>query len=220
MTVDIKGQIQDIAKDLLNLEIDTIVKPNITGRKMPELNIALADIGRKYNIKLTTLGCPLKPEKGTEWGSHGSFGLLLETSEREIEKLKKIARAREGLGKEQEGDLWMLYRIKTMSQAILNIFEQKENGEWAVQPTPAKLVLIRKAWELGVEEIALKTVVQLDGDVITRVRTSYTTKEHTTLHKLHNMGVSTSLEFWKTLVDIVGSSLKSLIHMFNPGRWF
>ncbi|MFQ5632404.1 MAG: hypothetical protein ACE5I1_26845, partial [bacterium] len=63
-----------------------------------------------------------------------------------------------------------------------------------------------------------KTVIQLDGDVITRVQERYATEEHATVHKLHNVGVSTSLAFWKTLVDIVESFITGLVKLIFPKK--
>lgn len=219
MSENIKNQIQNLARDLLNLEVITIIKPSITGRKMPAPKIALSDICRKYNIKMVELDREVKLQSGQEWGSYEAFTQILKNTNEEIDKLKarvKALRAVEkALSAKEMNNLWMLYRIKTMCVALMDIVTSATvNGR--VQPTADQLVLIRKAWELGVEEVALKTVIQLDGDVITRVQESYATEEHATVHELHNVGVKTSLAFWKTLIEIVESFISSIVKLVSP----
>lgn len=222
MSNGIKEQIQNLAKDLLNLEVITIIKPSITGRKMPAPKTALAEIGRKYNIKLVELDREVKLAAGVQWGSYEAFAQILDTTSAEIRefkaKIKALQKVEQDLSPKQKSDLWMLYRIKTMTQAIQKLYKKQADGSLEFEPAADNLVLIRKAWELGVEEIAMKTVIQLDGDVITRVQERYATEEHATVHKLHNIGVSTSLEFWKTLVDIVESFITSLVKLIFPKK--
>ena len=222
MNVDIREQVQNLAQDLLNLEVLTIVKPNITGRKMPDPQTALAEICRKYNIKLLQLEAGVELEEGVEWGSYASFERIYDTTNRLIDKMKNQLRAAQergiALSPAQMGHFWMLYRIKTMCEALMKIFIPGAGGVPQPQFAANNLVLIRKAWELGIEEIALKTVIQLDGDVITRVQSSYATEAHATVHKLHNIGVSTSLAFWKTLVDILEKFLTSLVKLILPQK--
>lgn len=66
---------------------------------------------------------------------------------------------------------------------------------------PEDMVTLRKMWELGVEPIAAQTVVQIGGDVITRVHPKYASGEHPMLLELHQAGVSTATGMWNTLID-------------------
>lgn len=195
--MNFKSKISNIAKDIFNLEINTIIKATITSGKMPPLGKALEDIGKKYDFKLTQLGSPLDKDKII--GSKKSFEDIISLSRSEINKLKQSE-----LDTTEEENYWMLYRIKQMSEAILNVFNKNDE----IINTPDTIVLIRKTWELGVEEVVMKTVIQLDGDVITRIKKGYAIKEYSALHEIHNLGVSTSVKFWKTLVDIIGSISK------------
>jgi ribosomal protein S25 len=220
--MDIKEQIQNLARDLLNLEIITIIKPNITGRKMPAPQIALAEICSKYSIKLMDFDAEIKLAPGEVWGGRETFVQIMKTTDSLIKKLKEEIKAAQRVDKDlppkRKAGYWMLYRIKTMSQALKGIFVQQADGTWKIEAATDHLVLIRKAWELGIEEVALKTVIQLDGDVITRVQESYATEKHATVHKLHNMGVTTSLAFWKTLVEIVESFVTGLVKLVVPNK--
>ena len=214
----IKDQIQNLARDLLNLEILTIVKPNITGQKMPEPKTALTEICNKYSIKLEQLNMDVTIDEKVVWGGRETFEKIIELTNAKISELKKQIKGLEESGRElapdQMAHFWMLYRIKTMSSAIIGLYK----GGQEIEPTTDNLVLIRKEWELGIEEIAMKTVIQLDGDVITRVQESYATADHATVHELHNVGVKTSLAFWKTLVDIVESFVSGIVRMMTPKK--
>jgi hypothetical protein len=228
-TKDLKEQITRVAHDLINLEVNTIIKPNITGRKMPNPRHALIDIAKMYNIKL---GLPL--QDADLKGNFESFHTL-----REEAKKKKIDSYKERaaeLTDEEQADLLILYRIKGMSDQIKGIFNalkyRRKEKAWdndytraeieekssLFQLTPDELVLIRKVWEIGVEEIAMQTVIQLDGDVVTRVLPKYAAEKHEALHMLHNQGVSTSLNFWGELVGLVKDFFEKIVKMFFPVR--
>jgi hypothetical protein len=75
-----------------------------------------------------------------------------------------------------------------------------------IQPLPLRepdMVMIRKVWELGTEVIAMQTVVQVDGDVITRLNPNFMDEEkYPKLHDYHNKGVDIALKHWTSLVEI------------------
>ncbi|HHG85599.1 MAG TPA: hypothetical protein ENJ82_12700 [Bacteroidetes bacterium] len=53
------GKIEDFARDLVSLEVNTIVKENISGGKMPGNHHALIDISHAFRQKLIDLGAKL-----------------------------------------------------------------------------------------------------------------------------------------------------------------
>ena len=71
-------------------------------------------------------------------------------------------------------------------------------------------VTLRKIWELGCEEILMQTVVQLDGDVVTRLTDDGAKEEASVLHRLHSEGVRVATQSWRHLVDSLGSFARSL----------
>ncbi|MBE2221332.1 MAG: hypothetical protein IAF02_07315 [Anaerolineae bacterium] len=75
-----------------------------------------------------------------------------------------------------------------------------------IQPLPlrdSEMVMIRKVWELGTEVIAMQTIVQVDGDVITRLNPIYLDETtYPRLHDYHNKGVNIALEHWSSLVNV------------------
>jgi hypothetical protein len=74
-----------------------------------------------------------------------------------------------------------------------------------------QITLIRKAWELGTEQIMLQTVIQIDGDVTTRMSERFAMDFNQTVFDIHNNSISTSTLFWanlvKTLSEMAGKSL-------------
>ncbi len=81
-----------------------------------------------------------------------------------------------------------------------------------------ELVSIRKTWEIGTETIAMQTVIQIDGDVVTRVNSSFATPEYETLHKIHRDAIGTSVNTWRFLVETAGSFFKYLVGFLTGKR--
>ena len=75
-----------------------------------------------------------------------------------------------------------------------------------IEPLPIResdLMSIRKIWELGTEVIAMQTIVQIDGDVITRLNPNFLDEtKYPRLHDYHNKGVNIALAHWSTLVNV------------------
>ncbi len=233
MKKHVKEQLKEFGEDLLSLEINTIVKDNITGRKMSGARLALIQIAKKYNVKLLQIDPELALAEGTLFGSPGSFREIQKSSDKKLGELKKLK------CDEDNADLWMLYRIKNTSRTILNIFDglkpwllekiKEDKNFWdeaqhildnksRLPFTANELSIIRKAWELGIEDIAIQTVVQLDGDVVTRIQPQYAKEINSGLRDVHNQGITTSIKFWKTLVELVQDFIKSIWKFVFPAR--
>lgn len=75
-----------------------------------------------------------------------------------------------------------------------------------IEPLPIRdsdVMSIRKIWELGTEVIAMQTIVQIDGDVITRLNPNFLDEaQYPKLHDYHNQGVNIALEHWNNLVTV------------------
>ena len=227
---NIKEQIAGIAKDLLNLEINTIIKANITGGKMPSPRHTLIDIAKEYSVKLTNLRLPLQ-DQTVKLGSYKSFDLLRERANEGIKAFRERA-ATKGLTTEEEANLLMLHRIQDMSDQIKGMFnalksrkvEKWENDftheeiEQDRPPFPLtldELVLLRKVWEVGVEEITMQTVIQLDGDVVTRVQPRHVKGQSESLYEIHSQSVSVSIRSWKELIGVVKDFFETIFKMFR-----
>jgi hypothetical protein len=105
--------------------------------------------------------------------------------------------------------------------------EPEQTGSWTNQFTRAEiiglndqlsllmkqseLVMVRKIWEVGTEVIAMQTVIQVDGDVITRLNPNYLEeKVYEKLSDYHNDGVNMALSYWANLVGIAQALLGRL----------
>ena len=228
--MDVSEQIKSLVQDLTNLEVNTIIKPNMTGRKMPKPRHALIEIAQNYRFKLIDLG--ISVDDDIPLGCFRGFDMIREKAANGITIMKRKAAESDALlTEEQEADRVMLLRIQRMSDQIKGIFKALQNrnvetwdNEYSRQeieeqqpPLPLttdELVMIRKIWNMGMEEIAIQTIIQLDGDVTTRIQPKYATAEHQTLHKLHNQSVGTSLDFWSRLIGLVETFFKVLSKPF------
>jgi hypothetical protein len=81
----------------------------------------------------------------------------------------------------------------------------------ALELTRQDHAALSKAWELGVDTIALQTVAMLDGDMITRIADQYTGDSHAILRQIHREAVEISLSTWELLVKGIASFFDGLL---------
>ncbi|MDJ0666708.1 MAG: hypothetical protein QNJ61_05510 [Desulfobacterales bacterium] len=81
--------------------------------------------------------------------------------------------------------------------------------------SPSQILRLRKAWDLGTEEIVMQTIIDIEGDVTTRIMRSFAQSPEQTVLNIHNQAVLTSTNMWKSLVktvaDMVGSTFEALL---------
>jgi len=222
---DLSERFRTIAQDLTHIEVNTILKPTMTGRKMPKPRHALIEIAQRYCTKLAELGFPMPAEEKRP-GSFEYFDRIRERAHEAVLDLQDRAKER-SLSEPEQVDLVMAFRIKTMSDQIKGIFNNlKHRGEedWnnpyshreveerfpPLHLEPDEVVLIRKIWEMGLEEIAMQTIIQLDGDVVTRIQPRFADGNSSLLHLIHNESVTISLDFWGELIRMVKEFFKGL----------
>lgn len=113
-----------LARDLFSLEINTILKPQITGGQMPAVRFALCQIAGVYTNKLCELGAIAPGDiEQPGGGIKGGF----ETFDR-LQAEAKAAKARMGgpgtsLSEAELSAYYMLDRIRSNSNRIKQIFE-------------------------------------------------------------------------------------------------
>ena len=56
-------------------------------------------------------------------------------------------------------------------------------------------------WEVGTETIAMQTVAQIDGDVVTRIQEARATLADRPIHDLHREAVGNAMKHWQFLVE-------------------
>jgi hypothetical protein len=76
--------------------------------------------------------------------------------------------------------------------------------------TRRQVTLIRKVWELGLETVVMQTVIQIDGDVVTRVDPDHAASAHAQLHQIHQSAIGVSVGFWRELVTLAATLVQSL----------
>ena len=75
-----------------------------------------------------------------------------------------------------------------------------------VPPAPTEsAVRIRKIWDIGTDEIVLQTVVQLDGDIISRIKQDFDIAQQKPLWNAHQEHVRFGGSYWKELFEILAT---------------
>ena len=220
---DISNSIKELAQDLTTLEINTIIKPDMSGTTMPRTRHALIDIAKEYMSKLSDLGIPLGGENMNP-GSFDSFHRIREKARTGIADLKKST-SKKSLNEDQESDLILLGRIRQMSDQIKGLMkslekrgveswnndlsrEEIENMSQDLPLMPKELVLLRRIWDMGLEHIAMQTIIQLDGDVTTRIQAIHADKDGKVIHSLHTKSVDASIKFWGKIAGMLQDIIK------------
>jgi len=75
---------------------------------------------------------------------------------------------------------------------------------------PDLTILIRKAWDIGLEEIRFQTVLQLDGDVIVRIGRNADAAQLGYLGELHRQAVNDGLAQWHGMFQIIGNLIEGV----------
>jgi hypothetical protein len=276
--MSIIDSLAEIGRDLTKIEVNTVYKDGMTGRKMPWFPHALIDIAQTYVGALEHMGMRTSALQGL---------LALEEPVREagerddqttIHPLRKAALATAGSASRsvdidngwdtfdklrwaaalmlaeidqaaaasrapryrlQPGDVSIVLRIRGSCDQIKAMLERLRKDPawkpylWETPPdtipqqrptgkgkTRYQLISadvpttnlprlnaedatrIRKIWEVGVERIVAQTVIQIDGDVITRIQEGLSDQELQSLLQVQRSGVDTGVRYWSTLLDI------------------
>lgn len=69
-----------------------------------------------------------------------------------------------------------------------------------------EITRLRKAWDIGTEQIVMQTTLTLDGDVTTRLQKQFADTPNQFVMDMHSSGINTSLSYWGDLMKILGSA--------------
>lgn len=256
----------NLAKDLMNIEVNIILNEQIPVQKMPSPRHALIDIGKHYDDTLahmtryddTNMIDPAGDENQFPWeagdlyGGFVAFDAIRTSAKQKIDVLCR----KPDLTVDEKTDLSVLNRIKdnadqlkgiltavcmreipslaninpleiqTPNDIIAQITDSEARRNYtnefsratllykkdipSLNLTPDELVTIRKIWEVGVEIVAMQTVIQLDGDVVTRIHPRYLDERYGRLHQYHNDGVAIALGYWKELINVAKDMVSAL----------
>jgi hypothetical protein len=123
-------------------------------------------------------------------------------------ELAEAERAAGRLNPEHDPVLFRIQRTCDQLKALqAKLGGTATRGSKAESPAglPAEdFVLLRKAWDIGTEIIVMQTVVQIDGDVVSRILPGRESTAFAHLHALHSEAVSISFRHWRFLVATLG----------------
>lgn len=251
-----------LADDLLSIEINTIVKTDMSATKMPSSRRqVLYEIAKDYDAKLKEF----KVRDPIYWKYAGmrSFGELRDRAQWGIEELQKLPQDQQ---MNNERKIKMLERIRSNSSNIVDMFKtlgknvrdngipdyekvpkspdreelielnklnrlvpagpHQESKEWNndikrdimnrikdIDMTRNFILMIGKAWDIGTEQILMQTIIQLDGDITTRISNGFFEKPSSSrdiILQIHNKSINTSVELWSTIVKTVKELVQSV----------
>ena len=219
-----------LVRDLLTLQINTILQSRIRVGGMQSVRHGLWDIATAYADKLIELGADgdtVLPKGHLAVGYKGFD--RLETTATDL--IDAIDRQKD----ENMAAIGMLQRIQANSSKIkamlqgdsdearnevdkANLAERLAKDLADIKLEQQQYVTLRKIWEIGTDEVAMQTVIDLDGDVTTRVQPRFADASSTTLHQLHGSAVDLSFQHWKTLINLLGELLSSVMGaLFKKG---
>jgi len=269
----LEDKISSTLYDLTHLEINTIIKDEMTATKAPNSpRLILNSLATAYYNKLIFLGKKYEeflgppPKAGQNlfrgeevyMGSgYESFHELSHRAE-SAGKMIKDNKTKILLNENDiDADIMMLKRIETISNDIRSLLKMKDTVKGipikieAVNGEPAKyrdtyefdlsdkanefrtmtkkqadknelildlrqLMVIKKANDIGTEKVMLQTVIGMDGDVTTRISKSFAEQPIPFINNLHNDGIKISVDFWKTLINVVVQLGTQIIGYLNP----
>ena len=241
--IDLRASLRKLARDLVTLEVKTIVQPSITVWRMPDPPHALLDIAQMYATRLIELGIDVaffvqqpaaelptaRPVPGTS-PSAFDFSVLtngsLTFSRLRWAAVAGLEQRHTGRGQSQRrtgAEEAMLQRIRRHCDQLQGLLHELESDpRWVavlnktradlvtVGPTLLELPLsademtmLQKIWELGVDEVAMQTVIHLDGDVTTWVQEAFTDPKFDYVHRLHERNIRIALESWTVFVQMI-----------------
>lgn len=224
----IGGHLAGLADDLLHLEVHTIIKDGIEARKMPSPPHALLDVLSDYAAFLRPY---VQTAARTDIAQHFA---PVDGGDRTNgkESFDAVRRVCESLVSQQPcpippPDMAVVIRImRTCSElkAMIERLESDAGSGWpmvlgksrpelrktgsgadAVTLPGGELALLRKAWEVGVERVALQTVIGLDGDIHTSIQRGCEGDDYQALRDMHMETARLSLSYWSDIVALLAS---------------
>lgn len=261
----LEDEISSTLFDLTNLEINTIVKDEMTASKAPSsARLLLHNLAGKYDQKLVILGDKYRQYLGASdhVGDENLFRGIREREGSGYESFKELSdRAKDAgillkgskvlvsLPEDQiDSDIMMLKRIETISNDVRRIlvmdgvdpnkddavksaafnFDDKETiekfrtmtsrqaDEFELNLDLRQVLVIKKANDIGTEKVVLQTVIGIDGDVTTRISKAFAEQPVTFINEMHKDAISVSVEFWKSLINVVVQLGTQIINLVNP----
>lgn len=264
-----EARAKSIFDDLLNLEVNIIIKPGMTARKIPEPRSALANIAEDYEDLLATFAAQVRPvweerarvppirvlsaedarARGDKKSKHSkvddegllsdihtgsmvtspddavgfdTFDRLREWAAETAAVARTVSAVADWPSREELTPRGVLFkRIYRNCDQIKEMLKDKPHEDEARTRVVKDLLLasdehltLRKIWEVGTETVVMQTVIQLDGDIITRIQESRMTASNKPIHDLHRETVESAIRNWQFLGQTVAQFLTSVLKRF------
>ena len=98
---------------------------------------------------------------------------------------------------------WAPLLGRTRKDVVEAITDRAGRAEHLPTAPAEYLITVRKAWDIGVELVVMQTVVQIDGDILTRIQQSLPENERESLLKVHERMVDTGARHWQTMSEML-----------------
>ncbi|XVV08494.1 hypothetical protein ACQP2X_26995 [Actinoplanes sp. CA-131856] len=196
-------------EDLLTIEVDVVLENRDradSGRadgEAPDVDGALLQIALAYDgyLRSTATGLRLHPVETRTFAALRELAMRAETAHRRLRGA-------------DPGRAVILKRIHRNCDQIERVLSRDRPF------TAEDVVRIRKIWEIGVDVIALQTVVQIDGDVVTRVGGD----GRPAMYELHEANVRAAIECWQGLFALLAHLTAGTVRSFlavvvSSRRW-
>jgi hypothetical protein len=201
---DLAAWLRDLRDDLLTLKISTIVQSHVDDAAPLAPADALADLHQRYEQAL--------------FGSRGAATGGRTRGEKPPSFVELAARSTPGgdpdLMREEgvRADAAVTGHVRRRLGVHAAELQELAAKAWSDEPlSPPDRVRLYKLWYLGTDPIAMQTVIQLSGDVITRIQPEHVEQANAPIIGVHQEAVKTSISVWSGLVDVLGRMASSLV---------
>ena len=203
--MDLNAQLGELGEDLITRQVNLIIATGgMSAEPMPDDPVrAMRQIYRLYYDRL--LGVP-GADTDTRIASMGAADLETEFTQL-AQGLKSTShetrRALAGLAPPPVNapSARLVLRIRETALLLAGL---AANVNRNIALTPHDKAALRKAWEIGTDEVVLQTTIALDGDVVLRADSRYSTEAQQALFALHDQSCATAMRTWK---DVVGAAI-------------
>jgi hypothetical protein len=227
---DHTDRLKQLLDDLHKLEINTIEKPNLTATKMPAPILAVHDIYGAYRGQVMAGYGEAAQHADIEAGARPTSAVLASAF---IDLMNRArdhkALMKDDLDEDIRSRRIIFARIAANCEVVLGILERNAGDMadkaksadakalrgmerdalaemWKISPSDR--AEIRKIWEVGTESVLMQTVIQIEGDVITRMNSAVARGRHPEIVEVHKQSIEISLRMWGQLVDAAERLLK------------
>jgi len=245
--------------DLTHLEINTIIKDEMSASKAPaSARLLLHALAVTYHEKLVSLGEKYNGFPGMiaskynlfrgeivfAGSGHDSFKELHERAGSACALIRENKAAITFPDDVINSDCLMLRRIETISDDVRRIlkmddvdpylhstdfnFDDPETvkifrsmpaskaDDYELRLDLRQLLVIKKANDIGIEKVVMQTVIGMDGDITTRISKSFAEQPVVFINQIHHEAISISVDFWKSLINIVVKLGESILKLKTP----